>query len=192
MAQKELTKPAEIYELRVTLLDIKPPVWRRVAVPSDITLAKLHKVIQILFFWTDSHLHEFRCGDMICAMPDPDYDAPDVVDDRRVKLNEVMDKPGDRIVYCYDFGDDWQHRIDLKRIEAPLPDKKYPVCLEGARACPPEDCGGPPGYENFLRALADPKHEEHELYTDWIGGEFDPEAFDISGINAELRKKFRK
>jgi len=190
-SQQERNRPAEIYELKITILDTKPPIWRRVAVPGDVTLAKLHKIIQIVIGWTDSHLHEFRRGGRTYAIPDPGYDTANFIDERRIKLNEIVAKPGNKINYCYDFGDDWQHQIYLERTIAPLPNTKYPLCLAGKRACPPEDCGGPFGYGNFLEAIADPEHEEHELMIDWIGDEFDPDDFDISEVNDELRRKFR-
>jgi hypothetical protein len=180
--------PKDIYKIKITLLDIKPPIWRSVAVPGDITLAKLHNVIQAVMGWTNSHLHEFRSKDMVFAVPDPEYDTVDVINERRVKLSDVIEKPKRQFQYIYDFGDDWIHQILVEQIGPPEPGMRYPICLAGKRACPPEDCGGSWGYENMLKALADPNHEEHETMVDWIGDDFDSEEFDLEETNRILRE----
>jgi hypothetical protein len=165
-------------------------IWRRVEVPEDITLARLHSVIIAVMGWSGGHLHEFRYHDVVYAVPDPDFDTIDVIDERKTKLNQVIDEPKRQFSYIYDFGDDWRHRIYVEKISDSKPDAVYPICLGGKRNCPPEDCGGTWGYENFLEAINNPDHEEHEMMLDWIGGEFDPEYFDLKDTNEALAIEF--
>ena len=192
-------KPAEksdrIYQLKVTLKDIKPPVWRRVQVP-DCTLGDLHEVIQIVMGWTDSHLHQFVVRGTYYGPPAPDdfgFEMDmEVEDEEGVLLSEVV--KGDRKVkfrYEYDFGDGWQHDIEFERVVEREPRARYPRCVGGARACPPEDCGGPWGYADFLAAMADPRHEDHRDMKEWVGGKFDPEKFSVDAVNKELRQLAR-
>ena len=192
-------KPAEktdrIYQLKVTLKDIKPPVWRRVQVP-DCTLGDLHEVIQIAMGWTDSHLHQFVVRGTSYGPPAPDdfgFEMDmEVEDEEGVLLSEVV--KGDRKVkfrYEYDFGDGWQHDIEFERVVEREPRARYPRCVGGARACPPEDCGGPWGYADFLAAMADPRHEDHRDMKEWVGGRFDPEKFSVDAVNKELRQLAR-
>jgi hypothetical protein len=181
-------KQSKICQLKITLRDIRPPVWRRVQVPSDITLAKLHRIIQVAMGWYDSHLHQFIVGGKYYGVPSIDeFSELDLKDERKARLNHVLSKSKQKIVYEYDFGDGWEHEILLEQILPPEPGVRYPRCIAGARACPPEDCGGTGGYENFLAAIRDLDHEEHDEYLEWIGGEFDPEAFDRSDFDAALR-----
>jgi hypothetical protein len=189
-------KPAKvsdrIYRLKVTLKDIKPPVWRRIEVP-DCTLGDLHEVIQTVMGWDDSHLHQFVVRGTYYGPPAPDDFGfgmdMEVEDEDGVLLSQIVKV--DRKVkfrYEYDFGDGWQHEIEFERIVEREPKVKYPRCVEGKRACPPEDCGGPWGYPAFLEAIADPSHERHEELLEWVGGEFEPEAFSVEPVNRELRK----
>jgi hypothetical protein len=177
--------PSEIYQLKVTLRGIKPPIWRRIAVPGDIKLDKLHKVLQLSMGWFDCHLHEFRIYGNFYTIPHAESN-PDDRNERRAPLNMVIRDVGERLDYTYDFGDGWEHSILVEKIDPPQPDIRYPVCLGGKRACPPENCGD---YENFLAALNDPNHEQHEEFIEWIGGSFDPEEFDIEEVNKLLRSK---
>ena len=185
-------KSADIYVIRITLLGSKPPIWRRIAIPADMKLSKLHDVVQIVMGWHDCHMHEFLTPDGTrYGAPDPEFGLAmdvDALDERKVRLRNVVQQPKDRFRYDYDFGDDWEHGLELQKIVPPDPDARYPVCLAGKRACPPEDCGGIWGYMDLIEALRDPKHERREELTEWIGGEFDPEAFDLDGINALLRR----
>jgi hypothetical protein len=159
-----------------------------VQVPSHITLAKLHRIIQAAMGWYDSHLHQFIVGESYYAMPSIDeFSELGLKDEKKAWLNQVLSKPKKKIVYEYDFGDGWEHTIVLEKILQPDPSVRYPRCVAGARACPPEDCGGTGGYENFLAAIRDPDHEEHDEYLEWIGGEFDPEKFDLEEFDAALR-----
>jgi hypothetical protein len=174
-----------IYQIKVTLCESKPPIWRRILVPSDITLAKLHRILQAVMGWTDSHLHQFIVEGTYYGVPDPD-DFIEVKSERRVRLNQVVAGETYRFIYEYDFGDSWEHELLVEKIVPPEKGVRYPVCIKGKRACPPEDVGGVWGYAEFLEAIRDPEHAEHEDYLEWIGGEFDPEAFDLDEINAAL------
>jgi hypothetical protein len=175
-----------IYQLKVTLQGTKPPIWRRILVPDTITLPKLHQVLQVAMGWTDSHLHSFAQGDEIYGEP---FEGMDYMrSESRVKLNSLLQQEKDTITYEYDFGDSWEHKIVLEKILPPDPSMKLPVCTAGKLACPPEDCGGTWGYYNLLDVLADPAHPEHEDMKEWIGGDIDPESFDLAGTNAMLAK----
>ena len=174
-----------IYQLKVTLKGSKPPIWRRIQVSSDTRLGKLHRILQVVMGWTDSHLHQFIVGQTYYGVPDPDFDT-DVRSERTVPLNRVLQEPKDKIVYEYDFGDGWEHEVLLEKVLPPDPATRYPVCLTGKRACPPEDCGGIWGYAEFLEAIMSPDHEEHESMLEWIGGSFDPEEFDVDDVNNSL------
>ena len=179
---------APIYQLKVTLEGIHPAIWRRVQVPADITLQKLHRALQAVMGWEDYHLHEFAIGDREFGMLDPDFPEDGPEDERWVRLNRLVDRQGARFYYRYDFGDDWSHRLDLETILPRDPEAHYPRCLEGKRACPPEDVGGTPGYYEFLAVLRDPDDPEHEHMVAWSGGNFDPERFDLEAVNEALRR----
>jgi len=178
--------PSRIFQLKITLKDIRPPIWRRIQVSSDVSLAKLHRIIQEALGWYDSHLHQFIVGQTYYGVPSRE-DVSKVNDERKAHLNQILSSPGRRIVYEYDFGDGWEHEIVLEKILSPDPKTRYPRCLDGARACPPEDCGGIYGYADFLEAIRDPNHEEHEEMLEWIGGEFNPEEFDLEAVNQSLK-----
>jgi len=174
-----------IYQIKVTLCESKPPIWRRILVPSDITLAKLHRILQAVMGWYDAHLHQFIVGGVYYGVPDPD-DFIEIKSERRVRLNQIVAGEKSKFTYEYDFGDSWEHELLVEKIVPPENGVRYPVCIKGKRACPPEDVGGVWGYAEFLEAIRDPEHAEHEDYVEWIGGEFDPEAFDLDEINAAL------
>ena len=176
---------APIYQLRVALRDIRPPVWRRVLVPGDVTLAELHEVVQDVMGWLDYHLWEFTVDGEIYTTPSID-EYRSVIDAEQVTLQQVAPNEGDRLHYLYDLGDSWEHVIEVEAVLPPDPEGQYPVCVEGGRACPPEDVGGVSGYYYFLEAIRDPRHEEHESYLTWVGGAYDPEAFDVEEANARL------
>jgi hypothetical protein len=176
-----------VYQLKITLRNFRPPIWRRVLVPASITLYKLHQIIQVAMGWTDSHLHQFIIGREYYSIPSPDDWEP-VKDERRYRLYQIAPAEKSKFVYEYDFGDSWEHEILVEKIVPAEPGKKYPVCVAGKRACPPEDVGGVWGYAEFLEAISNPDHEEHESYLEWAGGEFDPEAFDIEVVNELLAR----
>lgn len=187
------TKPATpmaAYQFKVTLSHCKPPIWRRILVPGHLSLFKLHDVLQICLGWTDSHLHQFIIGKNYYVNPDfvEDLGLAKILDERRHKLGALGLGIGSSFSYEYDFGDGWEHKIKVEKIVPPIENPpRHPLLLAGKRACPPEDVGGPYGYMEFLKANADPDHEEHEAMQEWLGGDFDPEFFDPAGINEILR-----
>ena len=182
-------KNRAVYQFKVTLRDIHLPIWRRIQVWEDTTLAQLHRVLQVVLGWEDYHLHEFVIGRKIYCVPDPD-DERTIIDEKRARIHQVIHRVGTEFEYGYDFGDDWRHDLLLEAILQPVCDTAYPRCVAGERSCPPEDVGGSSGYEDYLEALADPMHEEHEDVVKWRGP-FDPEAFSLADINQQLEKRFR-
>ena len=178
-----------LFQFKITLLDIKPAIWRRIQVP-DCTL-DFHEYIQAAFGWWNYHLHQFEIDGVRYGPPAPDdmdFDL-EMEDETKVVLSDLLPKSGGRSrwIYEYDFGDGWRHEIVFEGFP-PLDQKaKYPLCVEGGRACPPEDCGGPWGYADYLAALADPEHEQHEELLEWRGP-FDPEAFDPKKATKEMQK----
>lgn len=180
------SEPVSIYQLKITLRHIRPPIWRRVQVSSNITLARLHALIQTVMGWTDSHLHCFEANDVLYSLPDSVEDL-NMKDSRRVRLAEVAPGEKAKIKYEYDFGDSWYHDIVVEKVLPPDPAFEHPVCLAGRRACPPEDVGGPGGFIRFLKVLADPDDPEHEEMLEWYGDDFDADAFDLDAINRGLQ-----
>jgi hypothetical protein len=177
-----------VYQIKVSLDQIRPPVWRRLLVPGDVSLATLHEIIQIAVGWGNCHLHEFDVDGECIGMPDPESDfGPPTADERRVKLAEIAPHEKMRFSYTYDFGDDWRHTILVEKILPPDSGLELPVCVKGKRACPPEDCGGPWGYTELIEQLADPDHPEHEEMLEWVGGEWNAEDFDPDQVNQVLR-----
>jgi hypothetical protein len=174
------------FQLRVTLLGSEPPIWRQLHVPATITLEALHHVIQISMGWGDDHLHEFTAGTKRYG-PAASPGGVRVHDERKALLYRVLTKPGQRMLYLYDFGDDWEHEVRVEAILRPEQPQEFPVCTGGERACPPEDCGGIWGYDDLLEVLGNPEHEEYEERREWIGDDFDPEAFDLEAVNRRLR-----
>ena len=176
---------ASVYQLEVTLLDTKPPIWRRVLVDGGSTLDHLHDVIQAAFGWWDYHLHEFEVGRVRYAVPDPDDDWGEPRrDERGVRLDAIAAE-GSSFLYTYDFGDGWDHRIVVEKV-LPAAGITVPACLDGRRACPPEDCGGTGGYRELLEILRDPTHPEHQTRREWLGHDFDSEAFDPATFEGNL------
>jgi hypothetical protein len=181
--------PTLVYRLRVELLEIKPLIWRRLLVPADIKLPKLHQCLQLAMGWTNSHLHQFRVGDTHYGVPDPEWPELQMRDQRQVRLCDLLGEVQREIVYEYDFGDGWEHRIVLEQTEPANEFMSYPLCTAGERACPPEDVGGVPGYEEFLKIIGNPKHKEYGQSLLWAGGgAFDPEGFDLNAVNRALRR----
>ena len=179
-------EPAPIYQLKITLRHIKPPIWRRVQVSGHITLAKLHTLIQVVMGWTDSHLHCFEVDGISYSLPNENDDL-DMQDSRGVLLTEVAPNEKDKIRYEYDFGDSWEHDIVVEEVLPPDAEFRHPVCITGRRACPPEDIGGPWGYVRFLEIMANPEDPEYEEMLEWYGDDFDADAFDRVEINRQLR-----
>ena len=176
---------ASTYQLKVVLEHVKPPVWRRIEVPGSITLAELHLVIQMAMGWTNSHLHEFEIAGRTYGQID--VDAPEhLLDAADLTLAEAAGI-GDRFTYLYDFGDNWAHVVTVEKV---LPANSAPTvrCTSGRRNCPPEDIGGPYGFDEFLKAYADPAHPDHAHYQNWVGGDYDPTAFNLTETNTELAR----
>ncbi len=188
--RRRLTKTKLLYQFRITLLDIKPAIWRRIQV-TDCTLADLHEYIQAAFGWSDYHLHRFEIDGVPYSEPAPDGDDFDLnfENETQVLLSNLLPKSATRTQwsYEYDFGDGWRHEVLFEGCPPLDPKVKYPLCLEGERACPPEDCGGSSGYVDYLAAIADPNHEQHEEMLEWRGP-FDPEAFDSEKATEEMRR----
>lgn len=176
----------KVYHLKITLEGIRPPIWRRLEVLGSTTLAGLHDVFQTAMGWSDCHLHMFTVAGTQFGPEDPDAPEP-LEDEREVRLDEVLLRPKDRMVYEYDFGDSWFHRVDVEEIGPAGSDvKQYPLVTGGKRACPPEDCGGVPGYMDLLETLADPGSPRHREMMEWFDEDFDSEAFDPERINRLL------
>jgi hypothetical protein len=193
---KTATAPAKpaggtVYQLKIMLDNIRPPIWRRVQT-KDCTLGRLHDIIQVVMGWDDYHLHEFeigrrRYGSAEQWEDDVWGDDPEMGNEDKVKLSQLVEQGVKKIRYEYDMGDSWLHTITVEKPRLAEAGITYPRCIAGARAGPPEDCGGPWGYSGFVEAIQNPKDERHEELLEWIGGEFDPEAFDLEAVNEELR-----
>jgi len=214
-----MRRTTSIYQIRVTLNGSKPPIWRKLVVPSDLVLGELHEVIQIAMGWTNSHLHQFRLrdkslkpgpqemarlfqkgvwddeflgrmrGERVFVAKVTSWGDPSELegeDEDAFTLGEVCPKVKSKLIYEYDFGDGWEHIIEVQKIVEPELGVEYPVCLGGKKACPPEDCGGIYGYYHMLDVVADPDHEEHDDLVEWLGNDFDHDAFDLEEVNAIL------
>jgi len=176
---------AMVYELTVTLEDVQPPVWRRVRVPADITLGDLHRVLQIVMGWRDTHLHQFEVGGELIGVPDPEISRP-LTDESKIRLVDVA-LAKTRFRYEYDFRDVWRHQVVVERVLHDVPSEVR--CVDGQRACPPEDSGGWAGYDELLEILANPRHGEHKERLEHLGGTFDPEVFAVDEVNDRLRRR---
>jgi len=175
--------------LRIELHGMEPLIWRRVRVPSAMTLRDLHAVVQRVMGWQDSHLHEFRVDDAVIGIVDrQELDTLESLEDeRKWTVSTVVETGATDFEYVYDFGDHWLHRIIMEPVTRSRVPGTGVLCLAGEGACPPEDVGGPPGYAQFLDALADPSHSEHKTYVDRVGGVWDIKAFDLNRVNLDLR-----
>jgi len=175
---------AKSYQLRIQLERIRPPIWRRILVRSDTSLAELHEIIQVSMGWYDYHLHLFEKDRELYGPRDPGGIM--TMKSERAKLSSLINREKERIRYEYDFGDSWSHVITLEKIEELDPGVRYPTCTDGRRACPPEDCGGVWGYARLCEALSDPTDEEHQEMLEWVGDDFDAENFDVFATNGML------
>jgi hypothetical protein len=179
----------KVYQLKISLMDSNPEIWRRVLVSGNTTLGKLHRIIQHVMDWTDSHLHEFIVKDVSYADPDPEMEMDRSKNENRIRLYEIAPVAKSSFVYVYDFGDGWEHKIKVEKImDHHERFSGRPVCLEGESACPPEDCGGIYGYYDMLEIIKNPKHPEYNDTMEWLGGEFDPNVFDLDETNQILKK----
>lgn len=177
-----------VYQLKIKLMDIQPSIWRRVEA-VDCTLLRLHKIIQVCMGWKNRHAWALVIDgkeygdDVIDSGGDREFASA-----RKTKLSQFVNQGIERFLYVYDLGDNWQHVIQVEKVLEADPHVKYPRCIQGGRACPPEECGGPWGYEKFLNIIPFPDHEQHEDMMALVDGEFDSEAFDIGAVNKELQK----
>jgi hypothetical protein len=187
--RRQLPTAKTIFQLRISLRETDPEIWRRVLVPGTMPLDKLHDVIQAVFGWWDYHLHAFNIGDSRYSVPHDEWfeDEEEDLDEHGVKLHRLLTQ-GDRFTYEYDFGDFWVHDIEVESVENVEVTLRRAICIDGARARPPEDCGGTSGFGDFKAVMADPRHEEHESMTEWFGGPFDPERFNLGQANATIQR----
>jgi len=178
----------DVYQFKITLMGTKPPIWRRIQVPKTYTFWDLHVAIQDAMGWLDYHLHEFeivnpKAGLKVnIGIPDDEF-GREVTPGWEAKIADSFSLENRRSVYTYDFGDDWRHKVELEKILPKEKGVKYPICITGRRACPPEGCGGVWGYSDFLEIIRDPEHEEHEEMLEWAGGAFDPDHFDAKEVS---------
>ncbi len=180
----------EALQLKVALAEIKPPIWRRVRVPAKFTLEQLHRVIQVAFGWEDCHLHVFRIRGEDYGPSDPDSGGE--TRSERITLARLGLKAKMKFTYEYDLGDLWEHQVTVEAVE-PAEGLETPVCLAGKRACPPEDCGGPWGYQEMVTAIGDPEHPDHVDIREWLGTDrWDAEAFHLDQVNEQLAGAFAR
>ena len=186
MPKYDLDSP--VFHLKVTLLEVEPCIWRRFLIRQDVTLYKLNDYLEGVMGWKGYHHHDFKIHDKSYGVPSPIYDDLEgfkMHNERRYKLCHLVEV-GDVFEWEYDFGDCWQHIIEVEKVFEREAGGEYPVCVEGERACPPEDVGGSMGYEEFLKVISDPSHEEYEHLVEWSGGDFDPEKCNLEFINLVL------
>jgi hypothetical protein len=175
-----------LYEIKVELKEIEPPIWRILRVPPRTSLLRLHRILQKAMGWTNSHLHLFYVDGKPYGEPSAEWDF-EVLDSGKMTLEKIFFPGRTSFIYEYDLGDGWRHEITLLgSVEGEAEGK--PGCTAGARACPPEDCGGSPGYYELLIALSDPDHEEHDTMLEWVGGNYDPNAFDLAAVDRALKR----
>ncbi len=183
-------RSSTVHHFEVALQRVEPTVWREIQVPSDYSFWDLHVAIQDAMGWLDYHLHEFEIASPTTGELERIGIPDDAFDDEQpalpswgLQISDYFSSEYPRATYTYDFGDDWLHTVTLRGVVERVPRMKYPRCVAGKRACPPEDCGGELGYEGFLDAIQNPQHEEHDSMLEWVGGSFDPEAFDAKSVH---------
>lgn len=182
---------SKILELEIVLQGSKPKIWRRVLVPANMNFHELHYIIQFSMGWTHSHLHQFVVGNNQRRIGIPfEDDFDEMEDSRKIKINSLLKAPKDHIIYEYDFGDDWKHIVEVKKVHLPEKSKKYPLLIGGAMACPPEDCGGIWGFQDLVENMKRKGSKEYKELVEWLGKEFIPEEFDLEEINQEFFTDF--
>jgi len=184
----------KVYQIKIALENIRPPIWRRILVSGDTTLDEMHDIMQAIMGWWDYHLHQFIVHGEYYGVPDDEYIGwREMRDEQNYTLEPLIPAEKFKFVYEYDFGDSWEHKLLVEKIMTPQEVQRLhagplPVCLKGKRSRPPEDVGGVWGYANFLQAIGDPEHPEHDEYLEWAGGDFDPERFDLEEVNQALQR----
>lgn len=185
----ETTGGVPRYQLKITLLDSQPAIWRRIVVPASFRLDQLHQVIQEVMPWTNSHMHQFIAGDTYYGRPDPDAGmVSETLNEKKFTLADLAPGAKKKFIYEYDFGDGWEHEIVVEKVLPPDAGFKKIICLAGQNACPPDDCGGIPGYDEMLKIIGNPKHPDHAHWKEWLGGEWDAARFDLDEANAALKR----
>ncbi len=178
-----------VYQIKVTLKNIRPPIWRRLLIPATMSLIELHRVLQLSMGWFDAHLHQFIVGREYFG--DLEFDDFDTMqDETKYTISDLLQYEKDSLIYEYDFGDGWEHEVVLEKILSYKKGMLLPVCIKGKRSCPPEDVGGAWGYQEFIETISDPDDPEYEDVLEWVGGEFDPEYYDEAAINQMLHDHF--
>ncbi len=173
---------------QITLCRIDPPIWRRIEVPGQSTMWDLHVAIQDAMGWDDCHLHEFRFHSPVArttikvGLPDRENPHDQTFPGWKHRASALFSLAGGKMTYIYDFGDNWEHLVELEGVTLPDPKLNYPRCLNGRRACPPEDVGGTGGYQRFLEIIVNPQDERRQMMLRWAGGSFDPEVFDPKSV----------
>jgi len=183
------TSATTVVSLKVTLHGVRPPIWRRLLMPSAMTLGDLHQAIQAAMGWRDCHLHAF---DIDGQQYGDRHTTDDVVDENRLTLNGLLKSGVARFGYTYDFGGNWEHTVTIEKIQPATNGTSYPACVAGKHNCPPEDCGGSWGYQHLIAVLADPGHPEHAEQVEWMGDKFNPDAFAIETADAMLAARFKR
>ena len=186
----ESTGSVSLYQLKITLMYSDPAIWRRVVVPANFKLDRLHQVIQRVMPWTDSHLHQFIVGRTCYGRPDPEFadKGSETLNEKHYTIADIAPGAKKKFIYEYDFGDGWEHEIVVEKVLPPDAGFKRVICLAGENACPPDDCGGIGGYYEMLKIIADPKHPDHEHMKEWLGGERDLARFDLDETNDALKR----
>jgi len=186
----ESTGSVSLYQLKITLIYSDPAIWRRVVVPANFKLDRLHQVIQRVMPWTDSHLHQFIVGRTCYGRPDPEFadKGSETLNEKHYTIADIAPGAKKKFIYEYDFGDGWEHEIVVEKVLPPDAGFKRVICLAGENACPPDDCGGIGGYYEMLKIIADPKHPDHGHMKEWLGGERDLARFDLDETNDALKR----
>jgi len=188
VASSEQTTKEQIYQIKVILKNSRPRIWRRFKVAANTTLYRLHQILQVVMGWENYHLYEFVIDGIHYGEPEEELGVElEVKDAKRAKLSQVVAGEKAKFIYIYDFGDYWRHEVFVERILPREAGVRYPVCIEGENACPPEDCGGIWGYHDMLKAIQNPDDAEYDELRGWIGEGFDPKRFDLGEINKRLK-----
>ena len=184
-----MARSASIHRLKITLRGVRPPIWRRIEVASNVTMHQLSAILEAAMGWSGGHLHAFEADGISYQLPNEfdDFSRYETIDERKARLAKVLSTVGAKLVFEYDFGDGWTHDVVVEATGPADPAVTYPRCVTGKRACPPDDCGGPWGYADLLEALADPGHPEHDDMLEWCGGPIDPDAFNPTAATASMQ-----
>lgn len=175
----------ETFQIKITLRDSQPAIWRRILVSGDMTFRVFHRVLQEVMGWENAHSHRFTFKKQDYGRQDDDAK---IKNDAAMKLSAAITGKGQCFIYEYDFGDSWEHYCIVEKVLTHDDSKTVALCIDGERACPPEDVGGIPGYQEFLDAACHPNHISHKEMMDWVGGAFDPAAFDLNNVNKRLQR----